>query len=141
MAFTGCSSIETIEIDSNKLSIKFPYQLVDVLKKKGMECSNIEFSRDDIDNWARSHPKDLSNKGYDCEQYQKTHPNDCDSKGKLVRITIPDTVTKIGSNCFNHYVNLGSIRLPTSLTEFGKKCFCGCERLHNHYKNFPDHCW
>lgn len=49
----------------------------------------------------------------------------------LVSITLPNTVTKIGSQAFQGCTNLESIVIPSSVTEIGGYCFQSCSGLQN----------
>ncbi|HPM12650.1 MAG TPA: leucine-rich repeat protein, partial [Bacteroidales bacterium] len=49
----------------------------------------------------------------------------------LVSITLPNTITKIGSQAFQGCTNLESIVIPSSVTEIGGYCFQSCSGLQN----------
>lgn len=44
-------------------------------------------------------------------------------------VTIPDSVTSIGSSAFYHCSSLMSITIPDSVTSIGEYAFYGCEKL------------
>ena len=44
----------------------------------------------------------------------------------LTSVTLPNTITKIGSEAFQHCINLTSITLPESLTTIGSSAFGDC---------------
>ena len=48
---------------------------------------------------------------------------------KLVNVTIPDGVKKIGDNAFTQCFSLNSMELPASLESIGAEAFFGCEML------------
>lgn len=48
---------------------------------------------------------------------------------KLVNVTMPDGVKKIGDNAFTQCFSLNSIELPDSLESIGAEAFFGCEML------------
>ena len=48
---------------------------------------------------------------------------------ELETVSIPSTVTKIGSKVFYGCSSLKSIVIPNSVTEIGNQCFYGCESL------------
>jgi internalin A len=50
---------------------------------------------------------------------------------KLRKITVPDTVTRIGSSAFQLCVGLEDINIPNSVTEIGPLAFAECENLTN----------
>ena len=47
----------------------------------------------------------------------------------LKNVTLPDTLTNIGTGTFNGCASLEKIDLPAGLTEIGKEAFNGCESL------------
>ena len=47
----------------------------------------------------------------------------------MTSITIPSSVTSLGSNCFYDCSGLTSITIPSSVTSLGDMCFDGCSRL------------
>ena len=48
---------------------------------------------------------------------------------KLTSITIPSSVTSLGSGCFYGCKSLTSITLPSSVTSLSSGCFYGCNKL------------
>ena len=51
------------------------------------------------------------------------------NNSSLVKVTIPDTITEIGSNTFLSCKSLTTVILPASLTEIGESAFQGCSAL------------
>ena len=51
----------------------------------------------------------------------------------LTSITIPNSVTSVGSSCFKGCSSLTSITIPNSVTSLGLECFVGCSRLTSIY--------
>ena len=49
----------------------------------------------------------------------------------LTSITIPNSVTSLGSSCFFGCTDLTSITIPNSVTSLGDECFCDCTGLTN----------
>ncbi len=47
----------------------------------------------------------------------------------LLRVVLPDTVTEIGPEAFDHCIFLKSVKLPSALEEIGYKAFKGCKEL------------
>ena len=47
---------------------------------------------------------------------------------EITSVNLPNTVTSLGSNCFNGCSNLTSIEIP-NVTSFGNSCFNGCSSL------------
>ena len=47
----------------------------------------------------------------------------------LTSITIPISVTSLGGGCFSHCRSLTSITIPNSVTSLGEYCFNGCSSL------------
>lgn len=47
----------------------------------------------------------------------------------LKNVTLPDTLTNIGTGTFNGCASLEKIDLPAGLTEIGREAFNGCESL------------
>ena len=47
----------------------------------------------------------------------------------LTSITIPNSVTSLGDECFYGCSGLTSITIPNSVTSLGKSCFSGCSGL------------
>lgn len=47
----------------------------------------------------------------------------------LKRVTLPDTITKIGHHSFYGCYSLEDVVLPEGLSEIGEGCFCGCTEL------------
>lgn len=56
-------------------------------------------------------------------EFMLGHPN------KLVSITIPDSVTRIGDVAFSECLKLNSINIPHSVTYIGNEAFGSCESL------------
>ena len=56
--------------------------------------------------------------------------NGCSS---LTSITIPNSVTSLGRSCFGWCSSLTSITIPNSVTSLGSNCFDGCYRLTSIY--------
>lgn len=48
---------------------------------------------------------------------------------KIVSVTVPDTVTRIGNSAFYGCESLESIVIPASVTTFGNSVFANCENL------------
>jgi hypothetical protein len=60
--------------------------------------------------------------------------NICNSCTYLTAVTIPNTVTKLGTDttygsCFQGCQSLSSITIPDSVTLIGGRCFNGCNKL------------
>ena len=53
------------------------------------------------------------------------------NRGSLIRITIPDSVTSIGSYAFEGCSSLTSITIPNSVTTIGESAFEDCSKLTN----------
>ena len=51
----------------------------------------------------------------------------------MTSVTIPSSVTSIGSYCFSYCRSLTSITIPESVTSIGKGCFYGCSGLTSIY--------
>ena len=49
--------------------------------------------------------------------------------GALQKVSIPDSVEKIGSDAFLHCINLIEIKIPDSVTSIGYSAFWGCTSL------------
>lgn len=48
---------------------------------------------------------------------------------KLQKITLPESLTSIGNECFRSASNLKSIRIPKNVTRIGDSCFQHCSSL------------
>ena len=57
--------------------------------------------------------------------------NSAFSKSNITAITIPDSVTGIGTCCFYGCSGLTSITIPNNVTSLGNNCFYGCSGLTN----------
>ena len=51
------------------------------------------------------------------------------SKGKLTKVTLPNTVTYIGERAFASSTTLTSIKIPKSVTSIGSSAFSSCSKL------------
>ena len=47
----------------------------------------------------------------------------------LIRITLPNSITSLGDDCFQSCLKLTSITLPNSITSLGGHCFDSCSKL------------
>lgn len=52
--------------------------------------------------------------------------SDCSN---LSSIRIPTSVLDLGVNCFENCIGLSSITIPTSVSRLGEQCLCGCTNL------------
>ncbi|MBQ6276830.1 MAG: leucine-rich repeat domain-containing protein [Bacteroidales bacterium] len=66
------------------------------------------------------------------EYYQYTGWEQEDNES-LTSVTIPNSVTKIGSNAFTRCTNLTSITIPSSVTSIGSDAFSSCNGLTSVY--------
>ena len=48
---------------------------------------------------------------------------------RLAKLTVPNSVTRIGSYAFAHCSSLASLTLPNSVTHIGNYAFCNCSAL------------
>ena len=48
---------------------------------------------------------------------------------KVTKVTIPNSVTKIGRNCFENCKQLRTVTIPDSVTKMGSSCFENCIQL------------
>ena len=100
-AFSGCSSLKSINIPSSVTSIE----------NGAFEgCSNLE---------SIEIPESVTSIGYSAFR-------ECSS---LKDITIPEGVTSIGSYAFNECSSLKSINIPSSVTSIGEYAFYRCSSL------------
>lgn len=51
----------------------------------------------------------------------------------VISVTIPDSVTKIGSYAFGWCDSIAYVKIPATVTEIGKGAFYGCENLREIY--------
>ena len=94
------TNISTITIPDGvkKYECEVPLFIRNILKKKGIECSNYYLDAEDI--------------------RRKEIPIE---EGKCI---VPEGVTSIGNRCFNGCSSLTSIELPSSLISIGEYAFC-----------------
>ncbi len=52
-------------------------------------------------------------------------------RAQITKVTLPDTVTKIGDFAFEKCINLNTIVLNNKLSFIGAHAFCGCDELEN----------
>lgn len=58
-------------------------------------------------------------------------PQNCFTKSSIAVFTLPQSVTKIGNNCFASCYNMSSINIPSSLNSIGTAAFVYCSSLLN----------
>lgn len=114
-AFAYCASLENLIIPDTVQEIgnEAYYSCTNLLTAGplGSGC-NIEFA------WTNAIPENAFNYAYE-----------------LTDITLPDTITKIGSRAFFHCWELKNIHLPEGLTQIGSSAFSECATLK--YINLP----
>lgn len=109
-AFRSCNSLESIYIPSNVNSVGI-YTF--------NNCANLkEFKRT-----TETEPKYLLIVNNTVVAYA---PKGIKENGIL---TIPDNVTSIGNQAFNHCTNLTSVNIPDNVTEIGFNAFDHCQKL------------
>ncbi len=126
-AFYGCSGLESITIGSSVTSI-------------GSKAFYGTAYYNDPSNWDENgvlyldhyiiEAKDTISGRYSIRTNTKLIADSAFSGcSGLTSITIPDSVTSIGSNAFNGCSGLTSVTIPDSVTSIGDSAFRGCSRL------------
>ena len=111
-AFTGCSNLKTIEIDTDNPE----YRSVEGLlaDKAGTGIGRCPEGRRSV-----TVPKGT-------ERIYRGAFSDC---GKLESVVIPDGVTRIDNGAFSRCTSLTTVKMPSSVTSIGETAFEGCDRL------------
>lgn len=134
-AFWGCSSLSSITIPTNITSIGEGvfcgcYGLVEILVS---ESNNYYCSADGV-LYSKDKSQLVSYPSLESTNY--TIPNSVTSiapwafaYGRLVSVTIPASLTVIGSNAFYFCYALSSVTIPNTVSEIGSSAFFECSAL------------
>ncbi|KAL7718721.1 Leucine rich repeat containing protein BspA family protein [Entamoeba marina] len=87
-------------------------------KENEILCHHINYTHENKDFYGDSIPKEVT-KLYDY----------CYSDSDILTLTIPNTITYIGNNCFDSCTNLSNIELSSGLTKLNTRCFNFCYSL------------
>ncbi|EAL42758.1 leucine rich repeat protein, BspA family [Entamoeba histolytica HM-1:IMSS] len=91
-----------------------------LLEKEEMnECKNIEYTKEDGEEYGNTIPIEVNSLGNECFY-------GCDD---IQSINIPTSISKIGDYCFYECSSLKTINIPTSVIEIGNRCFYECLSL------------
>ena len=135
-AFSGCSSLTSIEIPEGVTSIG-SYAFSSCKALTSVEIPNSVTSigdnafRDSTSLTSIVLPDSVTSIGYSAFY-------DCDS---LTSIVIGDSVTSIGSYAFAYCTSLTNIEIPNSVTSIGSYAFYGCSSLTNVVFENPNGWW
>ena len=146
-AFNGCKSLTSITIPGNVTSIGYyafsncksleELTIPEGVKNLGCEMiSNTSIERITIPNSVTSADRLLRGNSLLTEvifkEGRKSIPYGiCYSAINLNKVTIPGTVTEIGSEAFSGCTSLDKIALPENLTKIGSSAFNGCTSVIN----------
>ena len=146
-AFNGCKSLTSITIPGNVTSIGYyafsncksleELTIPEGVKNLGCEMiANTSIERITIPNSVTSADRLLRGNSLLTEvifkEGRKSIPYGiCYSAINLNKVTIPGTVTEIGSEAFSGCTSLDKIALPENLTKIGSSAFNGCTSVIN----------
>ncbi|GAB1226417.1 hypothetical protein ENUP19_0288G0004 [Entamoeba nuttalli] len=88
-------------------------------KEEMNEYKNIEYTKEDREEYGNTIPIEVTSLGYRCFEYCTT----------LTSINIPTSISTIENKCFYECNSLTSIDIPTSVSEIGNYCFEECTSL------------
>ena len=111
--FLGCNKLKTVTLAKDHPTLKM--------------VKNVLF--DKLGETLLWYPSRLTAKSYAIPEGTKAIAPQAFHGGKFRTVTIPDSVTEIGSYAFSECKNLGQIDLPDSVTVLGKSAFELCEHL------------
>lgn len=149
-AFIGCKSLEIINISKNVSSIGDrvffgceSLESINVSEENPNYCSIDGILYDKPITTILSIPGNISGnvtipqdiKNINTENYSMTD-KDFAKRKNLESITIPDSVTSIGSSTFRECENLESVTIGKGLTSIGDDAFLNCSKLNK--INIPD---
>ncbi|KAL7713693.1 Leucine rich repeat containing protein BspA family protein [Entamoeba marina] len=116
--FFECTNLKEVMVPHcKKFTTKTPYWISLLLKNQEIECPNKVFTRDDVVKY--------SNQIQDVQSLSDF----CYSYSSITEISIPSTITSIGSFCFVGCDKLSSLTLHSSLKHIGDCCFERCSSL------------
>ncbi|BFU22490.1 leucine rich repeat protein bspa family [Entamoeba histolytica] len=88
-------------------------------KEEGNICKNIEYTKEDREEYGNTIPIEVNSLGNRCFRW-------C---GDIQSINIPTNVNELGNGCFYECSSLTSINLPPSVSKIGDECFYRCSSL------------
>jgi hypothetical protein len=132
-AFSGCSGLASVTIGNSVTTIG-QQAFGGCTNLKNITIKTDKVTNDQNNNWLTRFPaaglsvtfEDLKSIGdyAFCFYY-----SDSASSTRLTSVTIPNSVTTIGSNAFQRCTGLAGVTIPDSVTTIGSSAFSGCSGL------------
>ncbi|KAL7720039.1 Leucine rich repeat containing protein BspA family protein [Entamoeba marina] len=119
--FNGCSSLIDICISDTieTLNCHVPYFISLLLEKCCVSCSNIKFTKEDVERYGFNIPPQSNMLDGYC----------FNNNADLKTIEIPSSITTFGNGCFYNCTSLISIKLPSLITHLPDYTFRYCKSL------------